>query len=378
MRNANRAFVAALVCLVAGSVSAQITALAPGYVSGPVTLPEEAGGSVCADATNPNAFYVSAGGFNNRTIYRVTFTSQTTYTSQIVASGSVSTTGATSGNNIFDNRFGDIWMGSLADGRLLVTDSGAGQDGFGGPAAGECIFILEDKNGDGDFMDNDPLFPGDEVSVLVAAPILTNAGANFTAAGIVEGLAGNFYCVTSDGSANGEVIRISADGTAQNLFGSPFDFGSGIDFNSTGTLFAGNTDGTFVGGSITAMFDTDMSGDAGQAGETTVITTAGFPAVYGLSVSSVADGERILITTNGIDGSKFQAFSGGTLTSIATLTDFATGASIDSSAASFAPFSGPNGAHTIVSDLSFSTFQGAYYFITPTGAASVADWSAFN
>jgi hypothetical protein len=378
MRNAKRAFVAALVCLVAGSVSAQITALAPGYVSGLVTLPEEAGGSVCADAANLNAFYVSAGGFNNRTIYRVTFTSQTTYTSQLVASGSVSTTGATSGNNIFDNRFGDIWMGSLADGRLLVTDSGAGQDGFGGPAAGECIFILEDKNGDGDFMDNDPGFPGDEVSVLVAAPILTNAGGNFTGAGIVEGPAGNFYCVTSDGSANGEVIRISSDGTAQNLFASPFDFGSGIDFNSTGTLLAGNTDGTFIGGSITQMNDTDMSGDAGQPGETTVITTAGFPAVYGLSVSSVADGERILVTTNGIDGSKFQAFSGGTLTSIATLTDFATGMALDGSTASFAPFSGSNGAHAIVSDLSFSTFQGAYYFITPTGAASVADWSAFN
>lgn len=378
MRNAQRAFVAALVCLVAGTVSAQITALAPGYISGPITLPEEAGGSVCADATNPNAFYVSAGGFNNRTIYRITFTSQTTFTTQLVAAGSVSTTGATSGNNIFDNRFGDIWMGSLADGRLVVTDSDRGQNGFGGPAAGECIFVLQDRNGDGDFMDNDPLFPGDEVQVLVAAPILTNAGGNFTAAGIVEGPAGALFCVTSDGGGNGEVLRISADGTTQNLFASPFDFGSGIDFNSTGTLFAGNTDGTFIGGSITQMIDGDMSGDATAIGETQIITTGGFPAIYGLSVSSVADGERLLITTNGIDGSKFQAFSGGTLTSIATLTDFATGSAIDNSAASFAPFSGPNGAHAIVSDLSFSTFQGAYYFITPTGAASVADWSVFN
>jgi len=377
MRNAKSAFVAALVCLVAGTASAQVTALAPGYISGPIFLPEEAGGTVCADATNPKAFYLSAGSFNNRAIYRVLFSGQTAYTAELVAAGSVSTSGATIGDDIFNNGFGDIWIGSLADGRLVVTDSAAGQNGFSGPAAGECVFILEDRNGDGDFMDNDPLFPGDEVSVLVAAPILTSGG-NFTAAGVVQGSGGRLFCVTSDGGGNGEVIRISADGTVQNLFASPFDFGSGIDFNSVGTLFAGNTDGTFVGGSITQMIDSDMSGDAGQVGETTVITAGGFPAVYGLSVSSIADGERIFVSTNGIDGSKFQAFHGGTLTSIATLTDFATGCALDNSAASFAPFTGPTGAHAIVSDLSFTTFLGSYYFITPATSASVADWSAFN
>ncbi len=373
MRLAASAATAAFL-LTVGCAHAQLTNLQAGYVSGPILLPETGAGAACADAANPKSFYLSAGAFNARRIYRVTFTSQTAHTFTLVADGALSMTGAPPGNNVLNNGFGDIWMLSLPDGRLIVADNDEGSAAPGGPI-GECIFILTDRNGDGDFRDVDAGTGTPEVEVLVAAPILTNPGGNFTAAGLTRAASGHIHIVTSDGALGGEVLRISADGTAQNLYFNPLDYGSGLSVDSQGYFYAGETQGTFVDGTIHRLRDENADGDALDPGESLLLTGASMPAVYDLSVSSIADGERIFAATNGLTGSGIDHVgAGGALTRLCDLADFATGMAFDKSAASFAPDSGPTGQHLVVSNLSFTTLDGFYFFVTPAAAARVSEW----
>lgn len=377
MRLASAALIAASLAL-AGNAPGQLTNLATGYVSGPIILPETGAGAVCADAVNPKSFYLSAGPFNARRIYRVTFTSQTAFTTTLVADGALSMTGAPPGNDVLDNGFGDIWMLSLPDGRLIVADNDVGSPAPGGPL-GECLFILTDRNADGDFRDIETGTGIPEVQVLVPSPILTNPGGNFTAAGLALAPSGHIHVITSDGAGAGEVLRISPDGTTQNLYFNPFDYGSGLDVDSQGYFYAGETLGTFFDGTITRLRDENADGDALDTAESLVVAGAGTPAIYDLSVSSTVDGERLYAATNGLSGSGIDHVgAGGALTRLCDLADFSTGMSFDRSAASFAPSSGPSGQHLVVSNLSFSTLDGFYFFITPAAGSSVGEWAAYD
>jgi hypothetical protein len=354
------------------SAAAQIASVAPGYEAIPITgLPSSPTGSVAADAVDTDAFYVTFGGFQAESVYRLTL-EPTAFT--LVANGTTNiANGLADGNDVLDNMFGSLGLASLSDGTLYANESDGGVAAAG--EVDEAILVMQDGNADGDFMD---VVSGTPEARLFAMPIATNAG-NYTGAGLAVSGSGILFSATNDGAGTGEVLRIapSLPTPTQTVFFPGLTFGSGIAVKSDGAVIVGDTDFATVN-RVLRLIDLDNDNVASTPGEVTTITSTIDPP-NSLSISSAADGERIVVSTNGATPAVvFLDEGSGATTPLVTFDgdQFATGLAFDRTNRSFA--SGISGGQTLlISTLSLSDFQTRLYIVRPAPFASVDGWEQY-
>lgn len=354
------------------SAAAQIATVAPGYEAVPIIgMPSTPTGSVAGDAVDTDAFYVTFGGFEAEFVYRLTI-DPVAFT--LVANGTTNiANGLADGNDVLDNEFGSLGLASLSDGTLYANDSAGGTAAAG--EVDEAILQMQDSNADGDFMD---VVSGTPEARLFADPIATNAG-NYTGAGLAVSASGRLFSATNDGGGNGEVLRIAPGSPTptQTVFFPGLTFGSGIAVKSNDAVIVGDTDFASVN-RVLRLIDLDNDDVASTAGEVTTITSTIDPP-NSLSISSAADGERIVVSTNGTTPAVvFLDEGSGATTPLITFDgdQFATGLAFDKTNRSFA--SGISGGQTLlITTLSLTDFQTRLYLVRPTPSASVNGWERY-
>lgn len=353
------------------SAAAQIASVAPGYEAIPITgLPSTPTGAVAGDAVDTDAFYVTFGGFESEFVYRLTL-DPTAF--ELVADGTSNiANGLADGNDVLDNNFGALGLVSLPDGTLYANDSDGGSAATG--AASEAVLFFQDGNADGDFRD---VVTGTPEARFYTAPIATNA-ANYTGAGIAASGAGVLFSATSDGGGNGEVLRIAPGGPpTQTVFFPGLTFGSGVGVKSNDAVIVGDTDFAAVN-RVLRLIDLDADNIASTAGEVMTITSTIDPP-NSLSLSSAADGERIVVSTNGATPAVVILDEGtGSTEPLVVFDDdqFATGLAFDRTNRSFA--SGiANGETLLVTTLSLTDFETRLFLVRPVPSASVDGWERY-
>ncbi len=194
-----------------------------------------------------------------------------------------------SGEDLLDSLFATVGgLAVLPGGQLIIVDNNARSFATPNPIPGDTVYLAEDLNADGDFLDVVDVggTPTPEVTELIdlaaALPGKIPAGtgfAGFSGAQVEIGPDGAVYVITADGFNGGEVIRIADPiGTpAAGIFfedaADGIDFGAGLAWIGT-TLHTGDLDESFGFARLRSHTDGNADDDATDVGESAVITSA--------------------------------------------------------------------------------------------------------
>lgn len=351
---------------------------------------QDEGPALAADPINPWVYSVvdvtggppgSYQGYDTHQVWRLDFSADPPTTSVFSAGAYRSAPGSGVGDDVLDSVFGSIGgIAVLADGSLILTDNFTDSQG-----RGDTIYRARDLNSDGDALDVVDVAgtPTSETLVLIA-PIDTPPGSGyggFAGVQVEVGPDGNAYITTSDGGALGEILRVDDPTSATpsiHSFCGGLGFGSGLAFDSTGRLYAGNLDFNYSDYTSTItvylLDDADHNGVIGGAGESTVVSYDQLSGLYDLAVSP--EGEVFLTGSNEV---RVLNTATGTSTPFAhdDAFTFLSDLVFFNPTGGFAPFSGPGGATLIVAD---PNSDGLLAAITPAALppAGISDWNLFR
>jgi hypothetical protein len=334
------------------------------------------GPSLAIDPANRHILYAAVGSWGPHSIIRVDLSGDTITTSTF-ATGAYNLAGPDDEDNALDSLFATAsGLAVLSTGELIIVDNNeiTGPP----PVPGDTIYLAQDLNGDGDARDIVDVggVPTPEVVELIT-PINTLPGTGwggFTGQQAEVDGADNVYIVTADGSGQGEVLRVSSPLTSPSIsvFFEGLDYGAGLGFDQSGTLYVGNNSYPNPAG-LLGLRDRSVppDGDAMDAGEMDIISSGTLSGIYDLALD--AD-DRLFIT----NGNRVQLIDGST----GATSDFATfplyyflgDLVFDDPTRPFHPQSGPNGAQLIIAD---GDFDGCLTIITPSQPTHAELWTLY-
>lgn len=339
------------------------------------SLPE--GPSLAIDPANRHILYAAVGAWGPHSIVRIDLSGDTAIATSF-ATGAYNLTGPDDEDNALDSLFaGASGLAVLSTGELIIVDNNE----ITGPplVPGDTIYLARDLNGDGDARDIVDVggTPTPEVSELIT-PINTLPGTGwggFTGQQAEVDTADNVYVVTADGGGLGEVLRISSPITSPSItvFYEGLDYGAGLGFDQSGTLYVGNSSWPNPAG-LLALRDLSVppDGDAIDPGEMDIISSGTLSGIYDIALDK---DERLFVT----NGNRVQLVDRAT----GAVSDFATFPSyyflgdlvFDDPMKSFQPESGPNAARLIIAD---GDFDGCLTIIMPSPPTQAKFWTLYQ